>query len=409
MVQLVSLHLAEQPEQLQYRKNQNGEEDSMATEYINKIKTPDGVTRNIQDSEVPSWAKQPSKPTYTKSEVGLGNVPNVATDNQTPTVTEATTRANLASGDTLKTIISKIKKFFTDLKTVAFTGSYTDLLNKPSNNVTGSGTNNYLTKFSGTNTITNGPAIGSAVSTQTQETKFLREDGTWSAPTYTTNTDEKVTQANDATNANRRILLGDGSGDDTRTAGVKKSSYFTFNPSTHNMFLGGSLNGYVTPSGIDAASTSITSAFSKVSQSSMPYLTLTLEKPMFSALDNLLCLTFLLTNTNSSDTANSGFFIQAEDADLPLVSFNNTTLKNLIGREIIDAVCVFGGVNRALNGSRGDAPFIYNVVHDKTNNYLKPILSYSNKPSSANFYLDTSTKTKYKALRFTMLFNLSKT
>lgn len=69
--------------------------------------------------------------TMAKADVGLGNVPNVATDDQTPTVTEATTRANLASGDTLKTIVGKIKKFFSDLKTVAFTGSYSDLTDKP--------------------------------------------------------------------------------------------------------------------------------------------------------------------------------------------------------------------------------------------------------------------------------------
>lgn len=58
--------------------------------------------------------------TMAKADVGLGNVPNVTTDNQTPTVTEATTRANLATGDTLKTIIGKIKKYFTDLKDLAF-------------------------------------------------------------------------------------------------------------------------------------------------------------------------------------------------------------------------------------------------------------------------------------------------
>ena len=46
--------------------------------------------------------------------------------------TEASTRANIASGDTLATIWGKIKKFFTDLKTVAFTGSYNDLTDKPS-------------------------------------------------------------------------------------------------------------------------------------------------------------------------------------------------------------------------------------------------------------------------------------
>lgn len=47
------------------------------------------------------------------------------------TFTEASTRANIASGDTFSTILGKIKKFFTDLKAVAFSGSYNDLSNKP--------------------------------------------------------------------------------------------------------------------------------------------------------------------------------------------------------------------------------------------------------------------------------------
>lgn len=45
--------------------------------------------------------------------------------------TEASTRANINSGDTFSTILGKIKKFFTDLKTVAFSGSYNDLSDKP--------------------------------------------------------------------------------------------------------------------------------------------------------------------------------------------------------------------------------------------------------------------------------------
>ena len=44
------------------------------------------------------------------------------------------------------------------------------------NNVTGSGTSGYIAKFNGSNTITNGPAIGSGT------TKYLREDGTWQTP-----------------------------------------------------------------------------------------------------------------------------------------------------------------------------------------------------------------------------------
>ncbi len=67
----------------------------------------------------------------TAEQVGLGSVPNVTTNNQKPTFTEATNRGNIVSGETISVLFGKIKKFFTDLKTVAFTGSYTDLSNKP--------------------------------------------------------------------------------------------------------------------------------------------------------------------------------------------------------------------------------------------------------------------------------------
>ena len=48
-----------------------------------------------------------------------------------PTFSEAQTRANIASGESISTLFGKIKKFFTDLKTVAFTGSYSDLSDTP--------------------------------------------------------------------------------------------------------------------------------------------------------------------------------------------------------------------------------------------------------------------------------------
>lgn len=50
------------------------------------------------------------------------------------------------------------------------------------NNVTGSGTSGYLTKFNGANTVTNGPALGSSTTT------FLRNDGTWATPASNVNT-----------------------------------------------------------------------------------------------------------------------------------------------------------------------------------------------------------------------------
>lgn len=107
--------------------------------------------------------------------------------------------------------------------------SYTSI---PSNNVTGSGTNGYITKWNGTNTITDLVALSSAVSSQTQSTKFLREDGTWSAPSYTTNTDEKVKQENTTGSDDYRVLLSNGANDTTETKTARKSTNLKFNPST---------------------------------------------------------------------------------------------------------------------------------------------------------------------------------
>lgn len=72
----------------------------------------------------------------TKNDVGLDNVPNVATNNQTPTFTKADTRDLPISGEKLSTIFGKILKWFSDLKTVAFTGDYNDLTNQPTNATT---------------------------------------------------------------------------------------------------------------------------------------------------------------------------------------------------------------------------------------------------------------------------------
>lgn len=52
----------------------------------------------------------------------------------------------------------------------------------PSNNVTGSGTSGYLTKWNGTNTITNGPQLGSSTTT------YLNNAGSWATPPDTKNT-----------------------------------------------------------------------------------------------------------------------------------------------------------------------------------------------------------------------------
>ena len=61
-----------------------------------------------------------------ESSGGTGDINNAKV-----TFTEAEERTNIESQETMSILFGKIKKWFTDLKTVAFTGSYTDLSNKP--------------------------------------------------------------------------------------------------------------------------------------------------------------------------------------------------------------------------------------------------------------------------------------
>lgn len=50
----------------------------------------------------------------TKAQAGLGNVPNVSTNDQTPTFTQAATLANIASGEKLAVMLGKIAKALAD-------------------------------------------------------------------------------------------------------------------------------------------------------------------------------------------------------------------------------------------------------------------------------------------------------
>lgn len=90
-----------------------------------------GIEEGAEVNKVTSVQGRTGDVTVTKADIDLGNVPNVTTNNQTPTFTAASSCTNINSGETLATIFGKIKKWFSDLKTIAFTGSYTDLLNKP--------------------------------------------------------------------------------------------------------------------------------------------------------------------------------------------------------------------------------------------------------------------------------------
>ena len=90
-----------------------------------KLQTFKGVTHVNADGEV-------TVRYYCNNDSGetVSMVHDIA-NNPTPTFTEATTRENIESGEKLSAIMGKIKKLFTDLKAVAFSGSYTDLSNKP--------------------------------------------------------------------------------------------------------------------------------------------------------------------------------------------------------------------------------------------------------------------------------------
>lgn len=63
--------------------------------------------------------------------VGTGDITGSDISDKTVIFTEASERTNISSGETTSTLFSKIKKFFSDLKTVAFSGSYDDLSNTP--------------------------------------------------------------------------------------------------------------------------------------------------------------------------------------------------------------------------------------------------------------------------------------
>lgn len=84
---------------------------------------------------------------------------------------ETANRQQISSGDNLNTLFGKIRKWFSDLKPVSFTGKYTDLTGTPS----------VVSK------IANG--LAPKLPNETTTTKYLRQDGAWAIPPDTnTNT-----------------------------------------------------------------------------------------------------------------------------------------------------------------------------------------------------------------------------
>ena len=67
----------------------------------------------------------------TASDLGLQPSGSYLTENSTISFSQASSRANISTSDSVKGLFGKIAKWFADLKTVAFSGSYNDLSNKP--------------------------------------------------------------------------------------------------------------------------------------------------------------------------------------------------------------------------------------------------------------------------------------
>ena len=111
--------------------------------------------------------------------------------NATVTFTQATNRSNISSKEKFSVIMGKIAKFFSDLKTVAFTGKYSDLSGTPG--VVSKTANGLCPKNGGTTT------------------KFLRDDGTYAEPTASVSglsTLEQVTAAATAGNVTDPVGAG---------------------------------------------------------------------------------------------------------------------------------------------------------------------------------------------------------
>lgn len=94
------------------------------TAYKNKIDGSEQTTNKTASVSASSTDTQ-----YPNAKAVYNAVKDLATKVQT--FSQASTRANIESGETISTIFGKSRKWFADLKAVAFSGSYNDLSDKP--------------------------------------------------------------------------------------------------------------------------------------------------------------------------------------------------------------------------------------------------------------------------------------
>lgn len=172
-----------------------------------------GIEEGAEVNKVTSVQGRTGDVTVTKADIDLGNVPNVTTNNQTPTFTAASSRTNINSGETLATIFGKIKKWFSDLKTIAFTGSYTDLSNKPTSM---QNPNSLTLTMNGSATNYNGSATASKswyapTSAGTAGYRLISNGSgapVWQGPPYAECTTQGNVAAKTVSISNFRLVIG---------------------------------------------------------------------------------------------------------------------------------------------------------------------------------------------------------
>lgn len=96
----------------------------LKTVYKNKIDGSEQTTNKTASVSASSTATQ-----YPNAKAVYDAVKDLATKVQT--FAQANTRANIESGETIATMFGKVAKWFSDLKSVAFSGSYNDLIDTP--------------------------------------------------------------------------------------------------------------------------------------------------------------------------------------------------------------------------------------------------------------------------------------
>lgn len=101
----------------QFKRKKNGTEEIVDVGALAKNITEDSSHRFVSDAEKQKWNGK------------LDSAGDIA--NAKVSFSQASSRVNINSEETVSTIAGKLKKWYADFKAVVWSGSYTDLINKP--------------------------------------------------------------------------------------------------------------------------------------------------------------------------------------------------------------------------------------------------------------------------------------